>query len=151
MGRKRKSNDPDEPKKPKKPRKKKISPRRERLLNIFNADWGDAEKRLHMEMVVAGAKNAKWLAAAIIACYRVPYEKPIMTTDDFWYACRDIPPPDEPRVMTGVTKALLAAGLIVRTEMHRESVRTVCNRRPLRIWRSLVCPIPFSPRMLRPT
>jgi hypothetical protein len=60
------------------------------------------------------------------------------TSDDIWQALTDaqLPTPREPRALGSVLAAAHRAGIITPTDSYRQSRRTECHARPIRVWRA---------------
>jgi uncharacterized protein (DUF1778 family) len=80
--------------------------------------------------------DAAWLEAAIAVIERLTRELAEFTTDEVWERLEH--PPREGRQLGALMNRCQRAGLIAATEAHRPSTRPNVNRRPIRIWRSLV-------------
>lgn len=80
--------------------------------------------------------DAAWLRAAIGVVERLARELAEFTTDEVWERLEH--PPREGRQLGALMANCQRAGLIAPTEAHRPSTRPNVNRRPIRIWRSLV-------------
>jgi hypothetical protein len=80
--------------------------------------------------------DAAWLKAARPVVERLARELAEFTTDEVWERLEH--PPREGRQLGALMTDRQRAGLIAATEAHRPSTRPNVNRRPIRIWRSLV-------------
>lgn len=84
------------------------------------------------------ARDAAWLKDALEVLRDMARRKPEITVDDLWSAIPE--EPRRPRQMTSVILAARAEGLIEQTNRHRPSARSARHGRPVRVWRSLICP-----------
>lgn len=82
--------------------------------------------------------DAAWLRAATGVVERLALELDEFTTDEVWERLDH--PPREGRQLGALMLRSQRAGLIAATDAHRPSRRPNVNRRPIRIWRSLVHP-----------
>jgi hypothetical protein len=77
------------------------------------------------------------------AILRAALELPALTTDDVWSRFRLgrywIGSPPEPRVLGAMMRTAVKAAWIVTTPNFILSNRVACHRRPVRVWRSLLC------------
>ena len=82
----------------------------------------------------------QWKMDALHAVKMVARQRKHFTTDAVWKVLEGITDfePAEPRAMGAVMRRAVKAGFCVITTETRESIRTSCNRRPLRIWESLI-------------
>jgi hypothetical protein len=80
--------------------------------------------------------DAIWLQAAVPVVESLAQETPEFTTDEVWERLEQ--PPREGRQVGALMRHCQRAGFITPTEAHRPSSRPNVNRRPIRIWQSLV-------------
>lgn len=108
-------------------------------VDMFDANQGEANKEAALERVERGA-DPKWMAMASSAISGLSRRRASLTTDDVWAAlsAAGAPACREPRAMGAAMRAAKARGLIQPTYLYAPSDRPSCNRRPVRIWRSLV-------------
>jgi hypothetical protein len=125
-------------------------PRPPNYREIFDADWGDEEKRKGIDRVYRGKKNRPWAVWAIFLSHDVLLAKEYISADDIWYACwkHDVKPPGDGRAMGAVLRALARDGLIAKVERTRQTERVASHRRPLQVWRSLL--YSGNPKRFRP-
>ena len=83
--------------------------------------------------------NPEWGRLAEKAVERLARKLSDFTTDDVWEALAGVEGPGEPRAISAVMSNAAGRGLIAKTSKHRVSIRPECHRRPVRVWRSLVC------------
>ena len=83
------------------------------------------------------ARDAAWLGDAMRIVERLARELSEFTSDEVWERLEH--PPREGRQLGALMGNCQRAGLIAPTAAHRPSTRPNVNRRPIRIWRSLVC------------
>ena len=88
-----------------------------------------------IEKVERGA-DPLWLGKAATAVRWVAKHKDEFTTDDVWSLVGET---REPRAMGCVMIEARKNLLIKPTKKFKESSRSVCHGRPLRVWRSLIC------------
>ncbi|MDO8688854.1 MAG: hypothetical protein Q7R39_02375, partial [Dehalococcoidia bacterium] len=100
---------------------------------------GETEKQEGMATAADGAGSI-WLASAEAAVRRVASSRETFTTDDVWLA--GLPNPGNPRALGAVMHILAREGAILQTGEMRKSVRPVCHRRPLAVWRLAAPPLP---------
>jgi len=84
------------------------------------------------------AADGGWKEAAFQAVERVALECQFFTTDDIWPLLEG-EYTHEHRAMGGVMRAASNASLCRITNQTAKSARVACHRRPLRVWRSLIC------------
>jgi hypothetical protein len=80
--------------------------------------------------------DAAWLDAALVVVEGLARKIDEFTTDEVWERLEH--PPREGRLLGALMHAAKRAGLIDPTDRHRPSRRPNVNRRPVRVWRSLV-------------
>lgn len=82
----------------------------------------------------------EWKAAASLAIRFVAARQDEFTTDRVWavLAERGVTAPAERRAMGAAMRDAAHLGWIAPTNRTEESSRSVCHRRPERIWRSLI-------------
>lgn len=117
-------------------------------LRIASADSERAHGRKHgraardeaIERVAAPDDAAAWIDHATAALMSLLALKPVLSSDDVWAELErlGIEPPDEPRAMGPVMLAAVRAGHM-RPLGFVQSARPVCNARPVRTYRSLLC------------
>lgn len=98
---------------------------------------GSARRDAAIERAEAGA-DPEIVGAMKLAAWRVIRSRGWFTTDDVWSAY-DGEAPREPRVMGSVMTAAARAGLIEKTSITVKSTDPQRHRRPVALWRSLVC------------
>lgn len=83
-----------------------------------------------------------WLEGAMIAVREVARRMPEFTTDHVWLSLSrsgggaiSI----EPRAMGAVMRAAASDGVVEPVDRWELSQRPACHRRPVRVWRSLIC------------
>ncbi|MDO8185834.1 hypothetical protein Q5424_01145 [Conexibacter sp. JD483] len=81
--------------------------------------------------------DAAWLQASIRDVQALAKRHDEFTTDEVWSVLSM--PPREDRQIGGLMAACRARGFVEKTDATRPSVRPSCNRRPIRVWRSLLC------------
>jgi len=87
----------------------------------------------------AGAPEA-WQAMIREAIYRIARRQQLFTSDDLWVDVGERAMYQaNPSALGGVFRGVAAEGAIVCTDDRRESQRPATHRRPLRVWRSLIC------------
>ena len=103
----------------------------------FNPSAAEAVRDYSIAMV-EGAADPAWLEEAYIAALEIARKMEHFTTDDIWALLyhRNIPEPREPRAIAAVMKKLSETEHAEATNQTRQSIRVVCHRRPLRIWKS---------------
>ena len=84
-------------------------------------------------------KEATWATSAWKAVLLLALHKQEFTTDDVWTLLESqrTPSPAEPRVMGPLMSKATNAGVCVRTDRVRRSIRSQCHGRPIAIYRSL--------------
>ena len=130
----RKKKNPEEPEEPERP----LSYR-----EIFDAAWGEEEKLKAIQRVRKAKGNASWVDHAILLGVGALRKKAYITADDIWRACleHDVKPPNEPRAMGAVTRALSSRRdplMEKKGDEHQDTERVASHRRPLQVWRSLI-------------
>lgn len=80
--------------------------------------------------------DAAWQDAAIREVETLARSRDEFTTDDVWEVLNM--PPREGRQIGALMAACRARGFIEKTDATRPSDRPNCNRRPVRVWRSLI-------------
>lgn len=80
--------------------------------------------------------RATWQAEAAIVIRAVAKKKATFTTDDLWAA--GLSRPHEPRALGAAMGTARRAGVVEPTGEWRVSVRAICHRRRLWIWKSLI-------------
>lgn len=98
---------------------------------------GAAERDAGIVAAAIGA-DPEWARAALHAVAWVAERRERFTTDAVWGVLErfQVYPPREPRAMGPVIKRAQAEGWIDPTDEFRPSVRPVCHRQPIRVWRS---------------
>ena len=105
----------------------------------FNAEAGT---RLRDEAIAnVEIRSAAWRAVAYDALRLAARTRRYLTSDHVWAILDgwDIPRPDEPRAIGPVMIRGVAQGLVELTTSHVLSTQAQQHRRPLRMYRSLVC------------
>lgn len=115
----------------------------------FDAAAGNRAKEAAIAAVDAGAPD-EWKARAREALLKTCQRLATFTSDDVWeaLAVMGVEPSDaEPRAIGAIMQRGLALGICEKaTDLsHRLSVRKLCHRRPLQVWRSLVLIDPTTP------
>lgn len=107
---------------------------------LFDDDAGVQARELALQRVEENA-DAEWLADARSAVRNLAERVERFTTDRVWYVLdrSGAEPPREPRALGAVMRAAVREGWITPTDEHRESKRAANHRRPVRVWRSLLC------------
>lgn len=100
----------------------------------MNAPQAEANKDAALAEVEAAA-DPVWKAKAREAVRIVAGQQAELTTDDVW---KYLPPTRENRALGAIFVAAQKEGLIAWTDRTLRSERPDCNRRPLRVWKSLV-------------
>lgn len=79
-----------------------------------------------------------WRGHAELAVRYVAERRERFTTDPVWSVLESwgVPMPPEPRALGPLMKAACGWGWCETTEQTHKSVRPVCNRRPVRVYRS---------------
>lgn len=86
-----------------------------------------------------------WMQDAVLALRIVARARKWFTTDEVWAVLgRD--PEKEGRAMGAVLRRAMGLGLCKRTTRTRKSLRVICHRRDLRVWRSLVAASKRKPK-----
>ena len=80
--------------------------------------------------------RATWQAEAAIVIRKVARAQDTFTSDDLW--ATGLSRPHEPRALGAAMAAVRRAGWIEPTGEWRVSVRAICHRRRLWVWRSLL-------------
>lgn len=81
--------------------------------------------------------NAAWMRGAIETVREIAQTHRTLTADDVWAKLRF--PPLDGRQLGPLMLACQRLGLVEPTEEHRRSSRPGVHRRPVRVWRSLIC------------
>jgi hypothetical protein len=81
--------------------------------------------------------NAAWMRGAIETVREIALTHRTLTADDVWAKLRF--PPLDGRQLGPLMRACQRLGLVEPTEEHRPSSRPGVHRRPVRVWRSLIC------------
>jgi len=97
---------------------------------------GEANKEAALARVEEAA-DPQWKAKAKEAIRIVARTLPEFTTDEVW---KLLPPTRENRVLGALMIAAQKEGTVAWTNRTVKSDRPGCNRRPVRIWRSLIYP-----------
>ncbi len=106
--------------------------------DFFDTEEGERRKEDALERVEEGGRG--WIEQhalpAIRSCARF---RDTLTTDDIWWylVAAAAPSPTEPRAMGAAMRKAGAEKTIVPTENWLQSERPECNRRHIRVWRSL--------------
>ena len=109
-------------------------------LNWLNATHvgataGEASKAEALERVEKGM-DTDWYVAAMGAVKKLASVRDEFTTDDVWPLLRAYSTP-EPRAMGAVMTSARGSKIIEATDKWKLSDRPSCNRRPVRVWRSV--------------
>lgn len=97
----------------------------------------DAEAKAREAIERAGEGASPWVRETLGVIHHLAAHRPLFTTDEVWGEL-DEEKPDEPRAMGAAMRAAARAGWIRSSQMARPSQRTVCNGRPVTIWKSLL-------------
>lgn len=106
--------------------------------NLFDAQEGERRKQEALERVEEGARN--WIEDYALPAIRgCALRKDTFTTDDVWgqLAVVGAPLPREHRAMGAAMRKGKAERLIVPAGPWIQSKRPECNRRDIRVWKSL--------------
>lgn len=82
--------------------------------------------------------DLEWRTAAYTALVDVAYLTPFLTSDDVWDRI-DGPTTHEHRALGAIFRRASEAGVIAPTDTYRPTSRPSAHRRPIRVWRSLIC------------
>lgn len=94
----------------------------------------EANKEAALARVDAAA-DPEWKKKARDAIRIVACQQPELTTDDVW---KLVPATRENRALGALMTEAARAGIVALTEKTTKSARPGCNRRPVRVWKSLV-------------
>ena len=108
---------------------------------MFSKQQGEAARDEAIQRVEEAA-DEDFKSAAIEVIEFVARTTPRFTTDRVWYFItkRGITPPREPRVLGALMRKAAGRGWIEATNEHRLSTKSSNHRRPIRVWRSVICP-----------
>ena len=79
--------------------------------------------------------DPEWRQKTMQAIWILAKEKPEFTTDDVW---KFVPSTRENKAMGACMMRAKKQGLVQPTERHIPSERPDCNRRPVKVWKSLL-------------
>jgi len=85
-----------------------------------------------------GENNGHWVCHAHLAIINTARKHREFTTDRVWVQLLDCELEAEPRAMGAAVRAAERAGIIKATDRWELSAMKTCNRRPKRVWRSLM-------------
>jgi hypothetical protein len=111
------------------------------MSKSFDPTEGERRKREAIDRVETNA-DERWKAAAAEVVRKVALGREEFTTDRIWgvlereFSTLETP---EPRAMGAVMRRAAKDGLIEKTDRHLPTARPEAHRRPIPVWRSLVC------------
>lgn len=89
--------------------------------------------------VPATPNSDAFFRAAAKAIVRIARKQEFFTTDDLWSEIPAEARPSEPRALGGfITQVAKNGTVIARTDRVQTSKRKECNRRPIKVWKSLL-------------
>lgn len=100
-------------------------------LDLFDHAAAQAAKAQALDRVEANADEA-WLANALGVVRELAKDGHEFTSDDVW---RRVPAAAEPRALGAVMTTASKRGLIKETGRYQNSIRPVCHKRPVKIWK----------------
>lgn len=107
--------------------------------DLFNVEAAEAALTEAVERVERNAE-AEWMDAALKAVKLVAEHRETFTSDAIWavLARWGVEQPHEERALGAVLRKAKTLGWCVTTNQTSRSVRPICHRRDLRVWRSLI-------------
>jgi hypothetical protein len=113
--------------------------RKSRQLTFNDAAEGERQRDIAIDRVEDS--SALFVERALRAVMRIARSKSRFTTDTVWKLLqrREQAHVAEPRAMGAVMRRACSEGFIRSTDEWQLSKRPACHRRPLRVWRSLIC------------
>jgi len=107
--------------------------------SLFNPGEGARLRDIAIERVAQGA-DALWKRMAIVAVHEVAVEKAAFTTDEVEAKLAEMTTrqPKDKRALGAIMRAAATIGLILATERVKPSKIPQNDRRPKRVWLSLV-------------
>lgn len=112
---------------------------RENELESRQREIEEGERRRDEGMARADYyADLEWKTAAYQALVDVAYLTPFLTSDEVWDRI-DGPETHEHRALGAIFRRAAEAGVIAPTDTYRPTARPEAHRRPVRVWRSLIC------------